>query len=255
MKKIIAIIIIATSVVSCKKENTIDPPVIPPAKKLVEIKYQEYPGSNLVYSYDNLGRVITQESSGSKYSYAYSPGKCVYENYSKAQNRIYITGDYTLDNSGLVSYSMQTVFGTPNTSYTFESFFEYDAWGHVINWKFKYSNSPTQHERKYTYTDGNLTEVKNLANGNIVTIDKFTYSNIPDKLNVNTASDISSVKNLYGTGNKNLRAALETYDINNIKVSEGTLTYEMDAQGYPAKLTYHDVLNNKDTHTTYYYDK
>ncbi|MEO6613866.1 MAG: hypothetical protein ABIT05_08380 [Chitinophagaceae bacterium] len=255
MKPVIAVFAVILLASSCKKETTTAPPSPAPVKRIIQVKSQEYPSSDISYTYDNLGRVAGEETEQHTYSFIYGSGTCSSEDYYKVQNRVFIKTAYNLDNSGLVVHSLQTIFDTPNTNHTVEYFFEYDPAGYMTNCKYKYSNSPDQEEIKYEYTDGNLIQSTWSKNGAVVSVYKYTYTGLADRLNINILSNISSIKNLYGKGSNKLPATVETFDKNNIKVGEGTFTFELDAQGYPAKLIYHNATSNKDFHSTYLYDK
>src|SRR5215510_2543301 len=103
MKKIIGMLIIAAAFSGCKKDKDVQPSQ-PQQKKLVHAQYPEAPSSDIVYNYDEQGRVVWQETGTYKYSFVYAPGKCFYECFDKNQNRIFIHGDYTLNDSGLVAH-------------------------------------------------------------------------------------------------------------------------------------------------------
>jgi hypothetical protein len=66
---------------------------------------------------------------------------------------------------------------------------------------------------------------------------------------------ITSVPKLYGKKNQKLPTGLAVKDANNVQTGTIDFTYDMDAQGYPAKYTIHDNYNNKVTDVLLTYDK
>jgi hypothetical protein len=255
MKSLIPVLLLAGLFASCSREKTTATPVQPQPKKLVQYKYQEYPGSDLSFQYDNTGRLVTEQSNVRKYTFVYGINTCHFEDFHKPQNRLIRSAEYTMNNTGHVTKSLETIYDTPNISYTSDQSFEYDIEGYLINWKYKDSNSPDLYESKYVYTQGNLAQKADFKNGVLQMTIKYTYTNLPDKVNVDQLSSMIFTQELFGHPNKNLRSNTEYYDSNNVKIGEGTYSYETDTEGYPAKLLFHDANVNKDYHISFVYDK
>jgi YD repeat-containing protein len=256
MKRIFQLIIVCLAIASCSKDKTtITPPPVLAEKRLTQYNSQEQPDGNSTFTYDGQGRLSSQETQSNKYTYTYGPNSIHVEYFFKPAGKVIEKTDYVLNNQGLaISATVQDI-SIPNKIITTHETFDYDATGHLLNWKYEYGPIPEHHEIKQTWVNDNMVEHSHTRDGQLLNTYKYTYSNIPYKLNLDLTSSVSFQFGQFGKKNKNLREGVQYFNANNVMTTSATYAYDLDAEGFPVKVTFHNNVSNVDSHNFYVYSK
>ncbi len=188
--------------------------------------------SKNIYLYDLQNRRIQDtyiNSSSTRFNYTTK-----YEYSNKAIKSTYVDGDgytskteYTLDNNGYaLSYKSTGGYGSVNTV-----FLKYDNNGYLIELT---SDNDKNHIVKFTYTNGNNTEISTFDRGIQTEIIKLSF----DTNIINTDNGVSNSyfsdlfkSDLFGKYNKNIMKQLQSYDQSGKLIVNKLFSYTFDSQG------------------------
>ncbi len=122
MKKVLNIVVILFLATACKKEKStteITLTIATPKVKLLTIG-----GDNIVYTYDNQGRILSRNNSSSNWRYEFSYANAtVTENYFVG-NTLSTTKLYDLNTDGLVT---KEYYNFPTTAVPYKSIYTYNV--------------------------------------------------------------------------------------------------------------------------------
>lgn len=160
MKKNLILMLSAAliTVSSCKKDKKndpiIDPTVDVPACLTTKTTFKYFGGESVLnFTYDNSGRVILEKTpvDGFETSYTYTNNQIV--KVAKEPNSQTFTHTYNLDASGKVITATATDY---KAEYTYNS----DNYLIEIKETYTLPNKTIIEDKKFSYTDGNLTSIK-----------------------------------------------------------------------------------------------
>jgi YD repeat-containing protein len=256
MKQIIFLLAIVLMITSCKKDKTISPPPpVPAEKKLMHYNSQEYPDGNTTFTYDAQGRETSMETMSNLYTYTYGPNSMHVEYFFKSVNKVVEKTDYVINSEGYAVSAIVQDVSNPNNVITTNETFEYDATGHLTSWKYTYGPVPEHHEIKQTWMNDNMVEWTHLREGLQLNRYTYAYSNIPDKMNMDLYNAVGFSMGQYGKKSKNLRESIQAYNTNNVLFGSATYAFDLDGEGFPVKVVYHNNTNNTESHNFFVYNK
>ncbi|MGE5107241.1 MAG: hypothetical protein ACM3H8_06835 [Sphingobacteriales bacterium] len=160
----------------------------------------------------------------------------------------------TQDNTGFAIKADWTQYTTPNVSSLRNDTYEYA--GSYFSKRTYTTNGILGGYVTYEYTNGNVSKIKYYDSSNMLYLTwQYTYSDKTDNTGIEFQKIVITTDNLAGARNKNLVTKMEEIDGSDKKVFESQLSYEFDSDGYPVKVTAHNVNTNNDTHYSYVYNK
>jgi hypothetical protein len=242
MKTAISIILCSLISVSVSCKKTAVEPVDFACDKTAKITRQSFGDIGMIISYENgkIAKVVRADGKGLVENYSYkSPTELVItRNFS--DGGVANTFKTTLNDKGYILKLMQEgSAGYINT-------FTYDTDGFLKTSGYVYANDAKLNSNStYTYTNGNLTQVKNMS-GNVLnyTVD-YTY--YEDKLNKADLIGNQNQPDMYGRIAKNLVKTIKyTYADKKTELSE--YTYEQNANGFVKSLV--EKFTAKDSKST-----
>lgn len=234
---------------SCKKDNVENPANM--EKNLIKATYVWDGGTPEVdeYTYDVKGRLSVQKDDTRTYTFNYvSATSLIVTERNTSDNSLKQTQECILNDKG---YITKMVFKNPAGAITYNYNYFYNADGYVT--RLEGFGSGGGYEIDYTIVNGNLVSTIHYNDGILNRTGEYTYDN--SKLNKTAAgySGYWQSNKLFGKGTKNLLSEYKS------KSPAGAITwhtqyaYEMDAAGYPAKLTTSNILTGKQGVDTYIY--
>lgn len=257
MKKVFVVFSALIMLASCKKDKSVQPNPNPVSgnKKLVKYAQPAYNYEQFM-EYDAQGRIIkVDESNSDLYTFTYGANSFTMKGIRKPENnRVVADLSGTLDAKGrivTVSGTEQYILNNPQTV-LFK--YEYNADGYLVQVTKDYNiNQDLKYE--YSYTNGDLTEIKYYENGQYKhSIINEYYPDKPEKTELTQFYSLSAqVTKLEGKTNAHLIKTAHLVYANNSQGWTDTYTYDMDAEGYPVKFM---ISNANSSWTTFcYYNK
>jgi YD repeat-containing protein len=237
MKKIISSLAVLVILASCKKEKT-ESPVQPAEKRVTGISYTNFNSSNQKISYDNAGRIIKLENDVTLFTYEFNGNSVLFKNFRKNENRYTAEVTGTLDSKGRLISGTGTFSYQPNSPYTSQLSFEYDASGYLVKETMNNSNGQI-YVYEFTYTNGDVTKINNYFNGQLQFVEDYEYfTDKPDKTNLEVYKFDWYTNGLFGKTNQHLVKSGIGKNANVINPSwTNTYSYDLDGEGYPVKTT------------------
>lgn len=238
MKKLffIGLTIMSLGAVSCKKDNSSQPP----AETVAKLKTWTDDYGVVSYTYDASGRLSKYEHlGGTKRTYDYQPGLVV-EKYYNAVGNLASTKNLELDASGYVNHVSDPNFpGTPTVRvYNADHQLVKD-----ISVTGIYTNS-----MDYFYSNGNCDSMRYSTNGVWNQTIKWTY--YTDK--ANSLSNQSGGQSYWGVSSKNLMKSEQYFYSDGTSGDKSNYTYEFDAIGNATKQTVAYGANINISYISYY---
>lgn len=251
---------IALSIASgCKKDDETTPitpdPVTPEPTTTKILKSITSLGANpqtTKYEWDdkNRGTKIIYHN-GEYSSYTFNGNTVVIKLYVNSAD-YYFNGTGSLNSDG----SIDKISGTLtidgiNYPYSFDC--EYDAEGQLIK------STEVENEKnsvyEYTWKDGNLIKRKEFDNGVLTFTSDYTYNTTVNKSPFDIGTNfIESTLGTTGKRSKNMMTHItRTRLSNNQIVSNATLSYELDSEGYITKSTYADAVYGSNSQNQFNY--
>jgi len=256
MKKIFLFLVLIVSITSCSKDKTtVTPPPAPDEKRLTHYNSQEQPDGSSTFTYDGQGRLLSQETQANRYTYTYGANTMHVEYFFKSVNKTIEKTDYVINAQGLAVSAVVQDISNPNNVITTNETFDYDMDGHLTSWKYTYGPIPEHHEIKMTWMNNNMVEWFHLRDGLELNHYKYTYSSVPAKGNIDLYNAVSFSLGQYGKKSKNLREGIQAFNANNVLIASASYAFDLDAEGFPIKVLYHNNTYNTDSHNTFVYDK
>jgi len=256
MKRIFQIMMLGLIMASCSKEKTTAPPVEIP-KRLV--RYSSFGGvgkSDYIYNQD--GRLAEIVMNSVTHKFFYQPGQFTFQFLDQNGTHLYYDfQDGKLDAEGRLT-GIKAIYkqnGLPDgiTQYTLT----YNADGQIEHLSGVSQSTGDTYEYKYSYVNGNLTELISNVNGALNYREEFTYYDLPNKIELDMFDDIFVTESDRVTGkrSKQLRKTKRIYDHNNVVSLDYLYAYDMDADGFPVKQTLKNMKTNFESIYTYEYNK
>lgn len=221
MKKIIFILLAATSFVACKKNNDAQPGS--QADISDKIKKSTFGSGVTTYSYDGSGRLKTKTfSNGGKNEFEYQPGKVIEKEFEPG-GVLKQTYTYELNASGLGEKE------TRGDNPAFQNLRQYNSDKQLV--KFTMTGNGTE-VGEYFFSNGNCDSLRVSFNGVWQYTNKMTY--YTDKLNV-LGYDRSGLY-FWGQKSKNMvKSERYSYPNGSMGIPEN-YSYEYDAKGRATKM-------------------
>ncbi|HEV7780465.1 MAG TPA: hypothetical protein VGO58_04320 [Chitinophagaceae bacterium] len=236
MKKIIFILLAATTFVACEKNN--DAPPVNPGDFANQIKKTVYDGGQIhTYTYDGSGRIKTRTALNlEKIEYDYTAGKIVEKQFD-ATGVLKRTYTYELDTNGLVA--KETRSDRPDFTETRL----YNSDKQVV--KFTDAENANIDIGEYFYSNGNLDSIRFISNGNWYSTAKMTY--YTDKTNI--LDNDAFGEYAWGKRSKNMVKSEQYFFSDGTIGDKENYTYEYDAKGRVTKVI---STEDGDIYTTTY---
>jgi Domain of unknown function (DUF4595) with porin-like fold len=244
--KISILIFFTASMMACKKDNTVVTPVeVCKVSKLSYVDSKQVTTSSTTYEYNSDGKVskATDSRTGNYYTISYSSTAIVIIQFDK-NNKQGTSNSYILNSAGYIVKG--DYYGVVQT-------YEYDSQGYLMKLSYLSSGGGT-FTTNYTYTDGNLTNIKSYDPlGKLYYSASFDY--YLDKTNTlgddNSGSTVVFIpnQNLFGKGSKNLVKKLTL--IINSTPAQTTITdytYTFDTKGNITRVV--DSSSGRETYAT-----
>ena len=230
------LVILALGAVSCKKDNSSQPP----AETVAKLKTWTDDYGVVNYTYDASGRLTKYEHlGGTKRTYDYQPGLVV-EKYYNAVGNLASTKNLELDVSGYVIHvSDPNVPGTPTVKV-------YNADHQLV--KDISVNGIYTNSMDYFYSNGNCDSMRYSTNGVWSETIKWTY--YTDK--ANSFSNTNQGQAYWGNSSKNLMKSEQYFYAGGTQNDVSNYTYEFDAKGLVTKETITYGGNMSISYFTYY---
>jgi hypothetical protein len=252
MKKVIIALTAIIAMASCKKEDVVIQTSPATTKDLVKSTYVWDNGTPEIndFTYDAAGRISMQKNETRTYTFNYvSATSLIVTERKTTDNSLHQTIDCNLNDKG---YITNMVYKNPAGTVTYKYTYTYNADGYVIRLE---GATPAAggYEVDYTIVNGNAVASKNYNNGVLNYSGEYTYDNSKTNKTIAGYAGNWPSLTLFGKRSKN---HLVDYKAKN---PAGTITwhtqyaYEMDAAGYPVKMTTSNVLSGKQGVDTYIY--
>jgi hypothetical protein len=198
-KWIIVPVLALCAFAACSKkdsgDNTPPAPTVDSSKCLLtEVKYDyiqnaPYYNDNINFTYDSLRRLTLRQAGGFYYTYSYESAKVTVRMYvnSIADSNLNNRYVYSLDANGRITSHLKYYYFRPKSENDYRgqdsTAYQYDAEGYIIDLK-TYGSSGVTGETKYTYLNGNLTQLEKIyyTGGGVKDgsdIMAYTYDNTP----------------------------------------------------------------------------
>ena len=255
MKKVFIVLSALVMLASCKKDKNVQPNPVSGNKKLIKFTEPSYNFEEVI-EYDAAGRVTkADELNDDLHTFTYGVNTFTMKAIRKPENnRVVADLSGTLDAKG----RMVTVTGiqqyAQNNPQNVVFNYEYNADGYLVKLTKDFSTN-TDLKYEYSYTNGDLTEVKYFENG--IFKHSILYQYYLDKLEKTQLTQHCTlspqVTMLEGKPNSHLVKNAHLVYANNTQGWSDDYSYDFDAEGYPVKL----VINNGITswETFFYYSK
>ncbi len=253
MKKVFIALTAIIALASCKKENVTNPTNPGATKTLAKFThvYDNGTPDTEEYIFGTNGKIasIKKTDRTEIFNFVSATSLEVTERFN-ADNTINSIRYCELNDKGFVTQIViksgsGTVLGTYN--------YTYDAEGYQTGKKLTYPNGNTW-EDFFTYADGNLINEKSYNNSVLNDYTDITYDNTKaNKTRLTNYSDYWNVPNMFGKGTKHMKSEMKRYNAAGTLTSHIQYTNELDADGYPVKITTNYPLQSKQAVSTYSY--
>jgi hypothetical protein len=258
MKRILTVILVAATVVSCKKENVNQPPAEFP-RQLITIENSGAPAPLRTFSYDAKGRVshIEHPYESTAMDYTNNVFSMVIHYNTTGNTAKILNGK--LDNDGrILEYDgLYQVAGFPDAHFANKLF--YNAEGYVVKHTNTNLGTGNTSQDEFIYTKGNLTSDINTFNGQPNYHLEYTYyDSLPNKLNMDIIPTVLQfmTDGLTGKRSVNLVKRITNYhEPQHVIVTDYLYEYVLDAQGYPVKYKIKSLLQNFESEYVLNYNK
>lgn len=252
MKKVIIALTTIVTMVSCKKENVVIPTNPAATKVLVKSNYVWDNGTPEIneFTYDTVGRISMQKNQTRTYTFNYvSATSLIVTEKKTIDNSLHQTQECTLNEKG---YITKMIFKNPGGNVTYTYNYIYNSDGYVTRLE-GVGTVGGGYEVDYTIVNGNAISSKNYNNGVLNYSGEYIYDN--SKINKTTGGHAGywPSPTLFGKRSKNLLIDYKAKNPAGAITWHTQYAYEMDATGYPAKLTTINVLDSKQGVETYIY--
>lgn len=252
MKKVIIALTAIVAMASCKKESLSPAPEPAVTKNLVKETDVYNNGTPEIneYSYDAQGKisVLKEDTRTSTFNFLSATSLIVTQkkNADNSLERIY---ECTLNDKGYVTRKIaKSPAGAINGIYEYT----YNAEGYMINKKFTDGNGSVS-EVVYQIVDGNLAS-SNLYYDNVHnSTSEYTFDKTKTNKKANSHGSFWSVYNLFGKGSINFVTESKVFNTGGALTWHARFTWELDADGYPAKQITNNILLGTQGVTTYIY--
>ncbi|HMK24756.1 MAG TPA: DUF4595 domain-containing protein [Chitinophagaceae bacterium] len=245
-KKIITYVFVAAGIFfsACRKENAVITATAAP-KKLMKSYSTAVPAQATNYTYDSKGRLIEQGSFPRTAKFDYT-NNVFSGTTADLNNYVYYTwSNGQLDNAGRL-LQVDVLYTPKNgTPITFKYVFTYNPEGYLIKMKNTDLVYNDVFESDYNYTNGNLTSIVGIYNGQPSYRAEFDYyDNLVNKFTVDITWDLFScyTDGLTGKLSKNLVKEKREYNGQNVIQSDNQFQYQLDSEGYPVSFTAQNLL-------------
>ncbi len=233
---------------SCKKDNT-ENPSLAATKNLIKTTYVWDGGTPEIdeYTYDAQGRLSVQKGDNRTYSFNYvSATSLLVTERNNSDNSLYQTQECILNDKG---YITKMIFRNPAGVITYNYNYVYNADGYVT--RLEGSGAGGGYEVDYTIVNGNVVSSIHYNEGVLNRTGEYIYDN--SKLNKTGAghSGYWQSNKLFGKGSKNLLIDYKSKSPAGATTWHTQYGYELDAAGYPVKLTTSNILTGKQGVETY----
>jgi hypothetical protein len=252
MKKIFIAVVAVIAMVSCKKENvttTVTPATTKDVVKLTNVWENDPPETN-EFTYDAQRRIAIQKNETDIHTFNYvSPTSLIVTERKASDNSLIQTKECTLNDKGYIT-SLVNKNSAGTITYTYN--YTYNVDGYVIRVVLASAVS-SRFEIDYTIANGNVISSKHHNNGILSFNGEYTYDN--SKLNKTPIGHFGNWPSytLFGKRSKNLLGEYKAINPAGAITWHHQYVYEMDADGYPAKVTKTDVLHNEQGVENYTY--
>ncbi|RYU96353.1 DUF4595 domain-containing protein [Emticicia agri] len=242
MKTVIAIIVCSLISVSFSCKNEAVEPADFICDKTAKITRQSFGNLEMVISYENgkIAKVARADGKGLVENYNYQSASELIITRNFSDGGIGNTFRTTLNEKGYVlKFVQEGTAGYTNT-------FTYDTEGFLKTASYVFANDAKLNSNStYSYTNGNLTQVKNMTGTVVNYVVDYTY--YEDKLNKADLIGNQNQPDMYGRISKNLVKTIKyTYADKNTELSE--YTYELNSNGFVKSLV--EKLTAKDGKST-----
>jgi hypothetical protein len=254
MKKVFIALTAIIAMASCKKENvaTVVTPPVTSAKKLVKSTYvyDNATPETEIFNYDAQGRIATIKGDESTETFEFlSASSLVVTERFNNNNAVAAIRECSLNDKGYIT-KIVVKNSVGNISGTYD--YIYNADGYMTNSKLTYPSGNTS-ETIYVISDGNMVSSKLYQNNVLSNNSQNTY----DVTKVNKTglsyANYWSLSNCFGKSAKNLMSESKSYNAANTLTWHVQFSYDIDADGFPIKLTSNYLLQNKAGVDTYVY--
>jgi hypothetical protein len=244
MKKILFVLSTALFFASCKKDSSVTPDPAPGvSKKLMKATYvynNDAPEST-TYTYDVQGRisVIKQEDYTETFDYISATSLMVTQR-KNADNSLKQTKECTINEMG---YITKIVFKNPAAFHTYTYEYTYNAEGYMVKVKGSNPTNSSFYETEFTIIDGNMVSSKAYFDGVLTYNREYTVD--PTRVNKGTYDyeNYWDGTTMFGKKQKNLLKECKIFNMSGALTWHTKINYEVDADGYPIKITTDYILD------------
>lgn len=248
MKKILFVLSAAIFFASCKKDSSVNS-FSGETKKLMKTTYvyDSYPAENTSFTYDAKGRVsvIAEDDYTESFNYISATSILVTER-NNADNSVKRTKECTLNEKGYIN---QIIFRDPAGVQTYSYNYTYNAEGYIIKQIGQGVGGNTEFE--YTITNGDVVLAKLYYDGVL----NYTGHYFVDENKLNKCQfgygGYWSTTELFGKPSKHFLKEYKSINPSGTTTWHTKYDYEIDANGYPVKLTTDYILSGTKGIDTY----
>lgn len=252
MKKIIFVLSAVVFFASCKKDSSQGTDQTPGVtKKLMKATYvyENYAPEIMTYAYDGKGRVsvITDDDRYETFDYISATSLMVTQR-KKADNSLMQTKECTLNEMG---YITKIVIKNATAVHTYTYDYAYNAEGYMVKVKGSNPVSSSNYEVEFTIAAGNMVSSKAYFDGVLT----YNREYIADQTKINKGGfDYNAYwngTNMFGKKQKNMLLEFKSTNLSGALTWHTKHNYEIDANGYPVKLTTDYILDGTKEIDTY----
>jgi YD repeat-containing protein len=241
MKKILFVLSTAIFFASCKKDSSVTPDPAPGiTKKLMKSTYvyDNDPPESTTYTYDGMGRISVRadEDRTSFFDYV-SANLLVVTDKKNADNSIDQVKECSINEKG---YITQIIIKNSAGLQIYTVNYTYNAEGYITR---QVVTGISNYEFDFTIADGNVVSSKLYYSGVLNSIREYSFDNTRLNKKQFNHSGYWSSSNLFGKVSKNVIKELKIFDTSGTLTWHTKINYEVDAGGYPVKITTDYILD------------
>lgn len=218
--------------IACDKDDNVNPG----SSKLLKSYTYTSDTDTLHFTYNANKELTRWEDSYGRETFTESGNKLHYVYFRKNENRNVADAMFNLDGNrriisghGDFSYNLADPFTSDFT-------FEYDANGNLVKWT-DLQTDGDKRSYEMTWQNGDMTKVKWIYDDSLLLTFNITYSNIEDKVRLDKYKFYFLTRDFFGNSSKHLLSHVEKIlTPHTTSDTEWGFSYQMDNDGYPAKV-------------------